>query len=475
MSDGVPVSAIVDFLVSDGAASFPLNNKQINVRFQAGYGVGAGDQTEDAMNVIVTINEFARSPKGSDLLSDWDGTTININITDDPNGAGSGGREMFGVGVVNVNTSQIDFQYRTADGKLANFNIQGIVNHELVHVLTGLDDGLTHNEIVNIINAQTNGGPPRSNDYNDIVAPDNHCFKSDTAIQMWPLDLSIRPGVDGRYDEAFVLSKVWEKPISEIAVGDLVVSYDAEGFIKPGPVTRTMLNSATHILDFWGTGVTPGHAYYCADGKFESQHVPLMDILRTDGAVKRADGTLIRAATNAEVGSMGDMMIHAAATMQKPDGTWTPMREGKLRFGTRIILPDGRDMSFMEMAQSEGWKVTDDGYMVASLNGEDGALHEQTFVFPYAHGEELPKPEEYILARSEVTLEAIYAAGEWEQIGTRMAAPESMVGLNTRQAAFLWPPKPKPNIPPSFAGHPDAPLSSELKESQDPLNAMKVH
>ncbi|MEP5760260.1 MAG: hypothetical protein ABJ327_13310, partial [Litoreibacter sp.] len=57
-----------------------------------------------------------------------------------------------------------------------------------------------------------------------FLTPGNQCFLSDTAIQMWPLDLSIRPGVDGRYDEAFVLSKVWEKPISEIAVGDLVVS-----------------------------------------------------------------------------------------------------------------------------------------------------------------------------------------------------------------------------------------------------------
>ena len=103
MSDGVPISAIVDFLVSDGAASFPLNGEQINVRFQAGYGVGANDETEDAMNVIVTINEFAGSPTGSELLSDWDGRTININIADDPNGAGSGGREMFGVGAVNVN------------------------------------------------------------------------------------------------------------------------------------------------------------------------------------------------------------------------------------------------------------------------------------------------------------------------------------------------------------------------------------
>ncbi|MEP5762890.1 MAG: hypothetical protein ABJ327_26925, partial [Litoreibacter sp.] len=46
----------------------------------------------------------------------------------------------------------------------------------------------------------------------------NQCFLSDTPIQMWPLDPLIKPRADGSYDEAFVLSKVWEKPISEIKV-----------------------------------------------------------------------------------------------------------------------------------------------------------------------------------------------------------------------------------------------------------------
>lgn len=287
----------------------------------------------------------------------------------------------------------------------------------------------------------------------------DQCFKADTPIQMWPLDPSIKPRADGIYDGQLVLSKVWEKPISEIKVGDLVISYDDKGRLKPGPVTRTMQNQATHLLDFWNTGVTPGHAYYCADGKFKDQHVPLMDILRTDGAIMRADGTMIRAATNCEVGSMGDMMINASATLQKPDGTWTEPKPGKVRFGTRTILPDGTHMSFMEMAASEGWKVSSgDGCMIGMVKDENGTLREQKFLFPYTHGEELPKPEDYILARSDVTLEAIYAAGEWEQIGTRMPAPSEMVWLNTNYTGtLLQPSKPEPNIPPAFADHPDAP------------------
>ena len=135
------------------------------------------------------------------------------------------------------------------------------------------------------------------------------CFGPETPIDMWPLDPSIKPCADGSYDEAFVLSKVWEKPISDIRVGDVVVSYDDQGRIKPGTVTRTMTNKVTHIFDFWGTGVTSGHAYYCAAGKFSDKHVPLMDILRTDGAIMRADGTMVRAATNCEVGSIGDRLI----------------------------------------------------------------------------------------------------------------------------------------------------------------------
>ena len=79
--------------------------------------------------------------------------------------------------------------------------------------------------------------------------------------------------------------------------GDIVVSPDKWGRLQPGRVTRTMTNIATHILDFWGTGVTPGHVYNCADGPLKGGFAPLMDILRMDDAIMRADGTMIRAAT----------------------------------------------------------------------------------------------------------------------------------------------------------------------------------
>ena len=78
---------------------------------------------------------------------------------------------------------------------------------------------------------------------------------------------------------------------------------------------------------------------------------------------------------------MGDMMIHASATLQKPDGSWEEPKAGKVRFGTRIILPDDRHMSLKAMAASEGWQVSDNGCMVAMRNGEDGEVQEQKCLF----------------------------------------------------------------------------------------------
>ncbi|MGX9357501.1 hypothetical protein ACS3SW_20660 [Roseobacteraceae bacterium S113] len=275
---------------------------------------------------------------------------------------------------------------------------------------------------------------------------------------MWPLDPAIKPRADGSYDEELVLSKVWYKQQDQMQVGDLVVSYDKQGRLQPGPVTQLFRNTATHILDFWGTGVTPGHAYNCADGPLQGSFAPIMDILRLDGALKRSDGRLYRATTNCEVGSIGDRMIHAEASMQRPDGTWTPKKRGQIRFGMRISTPDGtKSISVMEIAERQGWSLSDDGYMVGKIEGADGTVHEGKFPFPYTHGAELPKPEDYILTRSQLTLEEIYLANEWEKIGTRMPAPESLMGHNPNSAMKRT--KPKPNIPPAFADRPDAPTA----------------
>jgi hypothetical protein len=78
--------------------------------------------------------------------------------------------------------------------------------------------------------------------------------------------------------------------------------------------------------------VTPGHVFLCGAGRFQGRHVPLIDILRDDGAVVRQDGSLMRASTGCAVGSDADRVIEVVAA----DGTrrW-------LRAGTRVAWATG--------------------------------------------------------------------------------------------------------------------------------------
>ncbi|MEP2781239.1 MAG: hypothetical protein ABJO67_08475 [Pseudoruegeria sp.] len=111
--------------------------------------------------------------------------------------------------------------------------------------------------------------------------------------------------------------------------------------------------------------------------------------------------------------------------------------------------------------------------MTAKVKTENG-IEEQKFFFPYTYGEELPKPEDYVLSRSEVSLQEIYAAGEWEQIGTRMPAPADMIGLNTnRTSTLLQPSKPEPNMPPAFANRPDVPRRALNRKQRKAMEAKR--
>ncbi|MCB9994108.1 MAG: hypothetical protein H6873_10690 [Hyphomicrobiaceae bacterium] len=264
-----------------------------------------------------------------------------------------------------------------------------------------------------------------------------HCFIAGTDISMW----------DGS-----------KKPIEEIKPGDVVLSHDKNGKPVPGRVKRTFENEATHILDFWGTGVTPGHVYLCGDGKFANQYVPIIDILRTDGTVVREDGTHVRAATGLPTFHPGEQMIHATASFKRPDGSWTETKTGQIRLGTRVILPDGRDLSVLQMSQMYGWGITMDGYMIADIKLDDGSVRKQTFLFPWTFSEDLPKPEDYILQRSKVSVPEIYQANEWEGTGTRMPAPQGSIQPAAQFGAMqMQPSRPTPNVPNAFADHPDAP------------------
>jgi hypothetical protein len=264
--------------------------------------------------------------------------------------------------------------------------------------------------------AQTASGETLS-----VVTPSERpdsCFGPEVPIDMWPLDPDLEPGPDGIYDQNAVRAKVWKKPIELIQVGDLVVSFDDDGNLVPGPVTRTFQNNAKILLNFHGTRVTPGHVYYRPDSKKSYKYETLIDVLRDDGVIQKQDGTLIRAATNVPVDSPRDGFVRAVAGMRKADGSFTQTDEGRIRLGTRFLIGTGEERKSVSVAGL----IERNGGIV----GDDELIHVGDgpgVPFTWDFGDTLPKPEDFVLACSGTTLEDIYKAAEWESQGPRLPAP----------------------------------------------------
>lgn len=78
-------------------------------------------------------------------------------------------------------------------------------------------------------------------------------------------------------------------PISEVASGTLIASFNTEGDLVSGRVTQLLQN----VTDTWlhlsnGTYVTPGHRYLRPDGSFAE----IQDIVADDGKIVAADGSI---------------------------------------------------------------------------------------------------------------------------------------------------------------------------------------
>jgi hypothetical protein len=109
-----------------------------------------------------------------------------------------------------------------------------------------------------------------------------------------------------------------EKPIEDIRVGDMVMSFDpaadqGRGALVPKPVSRTFQNVTRSIIDLRGLHMTPGHVCLTDDGRFET----IAEILLRDGILVEADGTRIRARTGAKLGSMEDTPVLIAYPDEK--------------------------------------------------------------------------------------------------------------------------------------------------------------
>lgn len=205
------------------------------------------------------------------------------------------------------------------------------------------------------------------------------------------------------------------KPIEDIVPNDMILSYDAHGNLTPGRVKRTFEKHVIHILDVFGMRVTPGHVTLCGGGVFDGRHVPIIDILRSDGALVQEDGSKIRACTGADLGAPEDQMLQIIAGDLLPDGRVQVTEARKIRVGTRVILPNGRDISVADLIRVNGATVTEDGLVQVG----DGPAQP----FHWTLTDNLPQPEDYILQRSNLTLRDIYGAKEWEEMQLILPTP----------------------------------------------------
>ena len=194
------------------------------------------------------------------------------------------------------------------------------------------------------------------------------------------------------------------RAIESLAVGDLVVSPVRDGRLVAGKVTVIHINTAAHLLDVFGLKVTPGHHVLCGDGPYVGRHVPIIDILRTDGALVREDGSLVRAATNFDVGSREDQKIEVAYLESKDD---EEHKSAYLRLGSRLPHAEKGAETLLALLEREGYGILEDG-RVQPPGEEPGPLY--FFGAP-------PRPEDYVLGRSGLTLSDIYDTpdpGAWE-------------------------------------------------------------
>jgi len=330
-----------------------------------------------------------------------------------------------GVGRVVISASELGMKYGVAGkkGVYEVFEVRHALAHELVHILGAkglvtLEDGTLHNKLTNKILKEL-GIPPRTFDYYNI----QKCFLAGTMIDMWPVEAGLKPGEDGLYDEEEVRVKVWQKPIEEVTAKDWVLSFDQDGNLKPGRVKRTFENEAKIILDFHGTFVTPAHVYYCAGGTYDGKFVPLIDILRDDGVVQYADGSLIRASTGCEVGSEDDKPFWAFLLYEDEHGMERVREKRQLRLGTRWMMPNGKHFSMREYMEGCGIEFVESGELEGYVRFKKTGL---TTVFAWTLSETLPNPEDFVLRRSQTTLEDIYRASEWESVHPQMPAPVTM-------------------------------------------------
>ena len=249
-----------------------------------------------------------------------------------------------------------------------------------------------------------------SNYVDDVIVPRPLCFAAGTPINM---------------------SNGTQKPIEEIKIGDEVLAYDASdrnglGSLSPRRVTRTYATPDKLVIDFHGLKVTPGHVFLCGDGEFAGEHRMLMEILRSDGTIVSADGTVLRAATNAPAGSREDAFLQVAYLTDANDAL---MQSGRMRAGTLIFTAEGETKSVLACLEAEGYRFDAETGLVAKDGEEPHPL--------YWYGE-VPRPEDYVLKRSDLTDADLYAESGYRPEVATSAAPSRLGQGHTPSEGLLY-------------------------------------
>jgi len=217
------------------------------------------------------------------------------------------------------------------------------------------------------------------------IAREGECFLAGTAI-------TLRDGS--------------KRFIEKIQLGDEVLSYDDNGRLVPAKVTKLFQNNVHCVLDVHGLMVTPGHVTYCADGQFCDQHVPIIDIILSDGALMRENGERFRVATNEVVGSELDQFVILSCAFDMKAFSERRFTSARVRLGTKIINANGDVINFWDMLSLNGFGYDPESELVINSKGRK---------VPMKFLGSSPKPEDYILAKSGLTLAEIYNAGEWRE------------------------------------------------------------
>lgn len=277
-------------------------------------------------------------------------------------------------------------------------------------IIGAIAGGLVGEELAeglyNELKAKMASGAPLSEDdfFEMVTQAAGNCFAAGTPVRLW-----------GEHEEA--------KPIEEVAPGDVVMSYDGQGRLVGRPVRRVFRNEARHLLDVHGLKVTPGHVTLCGDGPFAGRHVPIIDILLSDGALVREDGSLVRMSINKPAGSAEDQFVRVRYAESSSDLEKGILKDGQMRAGTLLFDREGAPVSVLDCIRAQRLSFDPETGLVR--NGDEAPQ-------PLSWFGPLPRPEDYILKRSRETLEGILVSGEWE--GT----PSALIEGRLRQTAARY-------------------------------------